>query len=101
MRERDARGDSAANPLRETPLVAIILGAVTTWGRQLLPVSMANALLRRVEPLLVQVSGEFAGTLWAYAAALRATLVIVGRCGGEIAGFVCGRLSAQHDRPEL
>jgi hypothetical protein len=34
---------------------------------------MANALLRGARPLLVQVCGEFAGTLWACAAALRAT----------------------------
>jgi hypothetical protein len=38
---------------------------------------MAIAPLRGVKSLLVQVCGDFARTLWAYAAALRATVVIV------------------------
>jgi hypothetical protein len=56
---------------------------------------MANALLRGVTPLLVQVCGDFAGTIWAYAAALRPTVVIARNCRGEIAGFICDGLSAQ------
>jgi hypothetical protein len=76
----------AANPFREAGLVAITLDAVTIWGRQLLPVSVTNALLIGIKPLLVQVCGDFAGTLWGYAAALRPTVVIVRSCGGEIAG---------------
>ena len=91
----DTQFGGAASAFREAHLVAIILDAVTIWGRQLLPVSMANALLRGVKPLLVQVCGDFAGTIRAYAAALRPTVVIVRNCGGEIAGFVCDGLSAQ------
>jgi hypothetical protein len=37
-------------------------GAVTTWGHQLL-VARANTLQRGVEPLLVQLRGDAAGTL--------------------------------------
>jgi hypothetical protein len=55
---------------------------------------MAKALLRGLRPLLIQVCGDFAGTLWAYAAALRRWM-FVRSCGGEIAGFVCGGLFAQ------
>jgi hypothetical protein len=78
----DTQVGGAANPFREVRLVAIVLD---DWGRQLLPVSMANALLRGVRPLLVQVCGDVAATPWAYAAPLRATVVIVRSCGG----FVC------------
>jgi hypothetical protein len=60
----DTQFGGAANPFREAGLVAIILDAVTIWVRQLLPVSVANALLRGVKPLLVQVCGDFAGTIW-------------------------------------
>jgi hypothetical protein len=84
----DTQFGGAASPFREARLVAIILGAVTMWGRQVLPVSMANALLRGVRSPLVQVCGDFARTRWAYAAALRPTVVIVRSCRGEIAGFV-------------
>jgi hypothetical protein len=56
---------------------------------------MANALLRGVKLLLVQACCDLAGTPWAYAAALRATVVFIMRCAGGIAGFVCDGLSAQ------
>jgi hypothetical protein len=39
----------APSPFREARLVAIILDPVTIWGRQLIQVSTANALLRGVK----------------------------------------------------
>jgi hypothetical protein len=48
----DTQFGGAANPFREARLDAIILDAVTIWGHQLLPVSMANALVQGVKPLL-------------------------------------------------
>jgi hypothetical protein len=50
----------AANPFGS---VTIMPDAVTIWQSQLIPVSMANALVRDVEPLMAQVCGDFAGTL--------------------------------------
>jgi hypothetical protein len=80
----------AASPFREARLVAIILDAVTMWDVSS-SLSMANALLRGVRSVLVQVYGD----VWAYAAALRPTVVIVRSCGCEITDLVCDGLSAQ------
>jgi hypothetical protein len=58
---------------------------------------MASALLRGVISLLVQVCGDFAGTLWACAAALRATVVIVRSCAGLLPRITwrCGGILAR------
>jgi hypothetical protein len=89
------RSQSASQPFRKVRIIGVSLDAVTIWGRRLLAITIMNALLRGIAPLLVQVCGDFAGTLDAYAEALRGTLKIASEWDVEIAGFVCDGLAAQ------
>jgi hypothetical protein len=88
----DGRFASAVGPFQGIGLVPVILDAVTMWGRPILAITITNALLFEVEPLLVQICGNFSGTLQAYGEALLSTLDFVWGWHGEIVGFVCDGL---------
>jgi hypothetical protein len=95
---RDAaheRSEGASHPFRKMQVIGVFLDAVTVFGRQVLAITIMNALLRDTAPLLVQICGNFAGTSRAYGQALRGTLEIVSKWNVEIAGFVCDGLAAQ------